>query len=261
MSIDVQGLSFSYGSREILRDLSFSIPDGCLVNVLGPNGVGKSTLFRCILGLNTSYTGSICVNGKELRGLSVRERAREISYIPQSHAPVYDYEVVDVVLMATGSDLKMLSSPGPNQLQRAHDALERIGIGHLAHRTYTQISGGEQQLVLIARAIAQNARTIIMDEPTSALDYGNTVRVLSCVRQLAREGLSIVQSTHNPDHAFLYSDRTMVLSNGRLAAFGSPHEVITSSMISDLYGIEVEVNSLYGDKVRVCVPEREIERS
>lgn len=261
MSIDVQGLSFSYGSREILRDLSFSIPDGCLVNVLGPNGVGKSTLFRCILGLNTSYTGSICVNSKELRGLSVRERAREISYIPQSHAPVYDYEVVDVVLMATGSDLKMLSSPGPSQLQRAHDALERIGIGHLAHRTYTQISGGEQQLVLIARAIAQNARTIIMDEPTSALDYGNTVRVLSCVRQLAREGLSIVQSTHNPDHAFLYSDRTMVLSNGQLAAFGSPHEVITSSMISDLYGIEVEVNSLYGDKVRVCVPEREIERS
>lgn len=261
MSIDVQGLSFSYGSREILRDLSFSIPDGCLVNVLGPNGVGKSTLFRCILGLNASYTGSICVNGKELRELSVRERAREISYIPQSHAPVYDYEVVDVVLMATGSDLKMLSSPGPSQLQRAHDALERIGIGHLAHRTYTQISGGEQQLVLIARAIAQNAQTIIMDEPTSALDYGNTVRVLSCVRQLAREGLSIVQSTHNPDHAFLYSDRTMVLSNGQLAAFGSPHEVITSSMISDLYGIEVEVNSLYGDKVRVCVPEREIERS
>lgn len=261
MSIDVQGLSFSYGSREILRDLSFSIPNGCLVNVLGPNGVGKSTLFRCILGLNASYTGSICVNGKELRELSVRERAREISYIPQSHAPVYDYEVVDVVLMATGSDLKMLSSPGPSQLQRAHDALERIGIGHLAHRTYTQISGGEQQLVLIARAIAQNAQTIIMDEPTSALDYGNTVRVLSCVRQLAREGLSIVQSTHNPDHAFLYSDRTMVLSNGQLAAFGSPHEVITSSMISDLYGIEVEVNSLYGDKVRVCVPEREIERS
>ena len=208
MSIDVAHLSFSYGNREILHDLSFSIPDGCLVNVLGPNGVGKSTLFRCILGLSPHYSGTILVNGKDLRALSVRERAREISYIPQSHAPVYDYEVVDVVLMATGNDLKMLATPGEAQLQRAHEALARIGIEHLAHRTYTQISGGEQQLVLIARALAQNAQTIIMDEPTSALDYGNTMRVLSCVRQLAREGLSIVQSTHNPDHAFLYSDAT-----------------------------------------------------
>ncbi len=259
MSIEVSNLSFSYGSREILHDLTFSIPDGCLANVLGPNGVGKSTLFRCILGLNPGYSGSILVNGKELNRLSVRERAREISYIPQSHAPVYDYEVVDVVLMATGNDLKLLSTPGPAQLARAHEALERIGIGHLAHRTYTQISGGEQQLVLIARALAQNARTIIMDEPTSALDYGNTVRVLSCVRQLAREGLSIVQSTHNPDHAFLYSDRTMVLSEGRLRAFGNPHSVITSQLISELYGIDIEVCTLFGDKVRVCVPVSEIE--
>ena len=113
MSIEVSNLNFSYGSREILHDLTFSIPDGCLVNVLGPNGVGKSTLFRCILGLNPGYSGSILVNGKELNRLSVRERAREISYIPQSHAPVYDYEVVDVVLMATGNDLKLLSTPGP----------------------------------------------------------------------------------------------------------------------------------------------------
>ena len=190
MSIDVTSLSFSYGSREILHDLSFSIPDGCLVNVLGPNGVGKSTLFRCILGLSPHYSGTILVNGKDLRALSVRERAREIS----------------------------------------------------------------------ARALAQNAQTIIMDEPTSALDYGNTMRVLSCVRQLAREGLSIVQSTHNPDHAFLYSDATMVLSEGGLKAFGDPREVITSELISELYDLEVEVNSLYGDKVRVCVPVREIER-
>lgn len=259
MSIEVANLSFAYGNREVLRDLNFSIPDGCLVNALGPNGVGKSTLFRCILGLNPHYRGSILVNGKDLRALSVRQRAREISYIPQSHASVYDYEVVDVVLMATGSELKLLGTPGPDQLQRAHEALERIGIGHLSHRTYTQISGGEQQLVLIARALAQNARTIIMDEPTSALDYGNTIRVLSCVRQLAREGLSIVQSTHNPDHAFLYSDQTMVLSEGRLRAFGNPKDVITSQLISELYQVDVEVNSLYGDQVRVCVPLSEVD--
>lgn len=156
MSIDVTNLSFSYGSREILHDLSFSIPDGCLVNVLGPNGVGKSTLFRCILGLSPHYSGTILVNGKDLRALSVRERAREISYIPQSHAPVYDYEVVDVVLMATGNDLKMArhARRGPAAAEPTR-RWPRIGIEHLAHRTYTQISGGEQQLVLIARALAQ----------------------------------------------------------------------------------------------------------
>lgn len=260
MSIEVENVSFSYGKNEILHDVSFTIPDSTLVSVLGPNGVGKSTLFRCILGLNFRYTGNILVNGKNLKKLSVKERAREISYIPQSHAPVYDYEVLDVVLMSTGSDLKMLSSPGKAQAKRAYEALERIGIEEFAHRNYTQLSGGEQQLVLIARAIAQNAQTIIMDEPTSALDYGNTVRVLSCVRQLAQEGLSIAQSTHNPDQSFLYADQTLVLENGAVKAFGDPYVIITSDLISDLYSIDVEVNSLYGDKVRVCVPKHEIER-
>ena len=258
MSIDIEHLSFSYGTRQILHDVNVVIPDGTLVNVLGPNGVGKSTLFRCILGLNSGFTGKVLVNGKDVRRLSIRERAREVSYIPQSHAPVYDYEVIDVVLMATGTDLGMLRSPGPRHRQRALDALERVGIAHLAHRTYTQISGGEQQLVLVARALAQNARTIIMDEPTSALDYGNTVRVLSCVRQLAREGLSIVQSTHQPDQAFLYSDRTLVLHGGTVRAFGNPKDVITSELVSDIYGVDVEINSLYDDKVRVCVPVQEV---
>lgn len=259
MSIQIQNLGFSYGSRPVLRDISIDIPDATLVNVLGPNGVGKSTLFRCILGLNPGYTGTVLVNGKDMKRLSIRERAREISYIPQSHAPVYDYEVLDVVLMSTGTDLGMLRTPGPRHKKKAYDALERIGIAHLAERTYTQISGGEQQLVLVARALAQNAKTIIMDEPTSALDYGNTVRVLSCVRQLAKEGLSIVQSTHQPDQAFLYSDKTLVLHEGGVHAFGDPKDVITADLVSTIYHVDVEVNSLYGDKVRVCVPVQEID--
>ena len=258
MSIEIKDLSFSYGKREILHDINISIPDATLVNVLGPNGVGKSTLFRCILGLNSGYKGTIIVNGKDMKDLSIQERAREISYIPQSHAPVYDYEVLDVVMMSTGNDLGMFQTPSARHVKRAWEALERIGIERFAHRTYTQISGGEQQLVLIARALAQEARTIIMDEPTSALDYGNTVRVLSCVRQLAKEGLSIVQSTHQPDQAFLYSDKTLVINHGSVAAYGHPKEVITKEMVSDLYGVDVEVNSLYDDRVRVCIPVGEV---
>lgn len=260
MSIRIEQLSFAYGKREVLHDINVDIPDGVLVNVLGPNGVGKSTLFRCILGLNRGYSGRILVNGKDMRDLTIKERAREVSYIPQSHSPVYDYEVIDVVLMATGADLGMLRTPGRAHVERAMAALERIGIGHLAHRTYTQISGGEQQLVMVARALAQDARTIIMDEPTSALDYGNTVRVLSCVQQLAREGLSILQSTHQPDQAFLYADRTLVINHGGVEAYGTPQEVITEEMVSSLYGIDVEVNSLYDDRVRVCVPVAQISR-
>ena len=246
MSIDIEHVSFSYGKHQVLRDVNASIPDGVLVNVLGPNGVGKSTLFRCILCLNSDYEGVIRVNGKDLRDLSVRERAREISYIPQTHAPVYNYKVRDVVLMSTGADVGIFGTPGREQVERAEQALERIGIGHLADRMYTHISGGEQQLVLIARALAQNAKTIVMDEPTSALDYGNTV------------GLSIVQSTHQPDQAFLFADKTLVVYDGTVEAYGDPKDVITAELVGRIYGVEVEVNSLYGDKVRVCVPTSEI---
>ncbi len=260
MSVKIENLSFSYGSHEVLRDISIDVEEGTLVNVLGPNGTGKSTLFRCILGLNRNYTGSIIVNGKDIRTLSIRERAREMAFIPQSHKPVYDYAVLDVVLMSSGAGAGAFFSPKKSHVDRAYEALERVGIGFLADRPYTRISGGEQQLVLIARALAQDASTIIMDEPTSALDYGNTVRILSCVRQLSEEGLTIIQSTHQPDQAFLYADKTLVLHEGHVLAYGTPKETITEGLIGKIYGVEVEVNSLHDDKVRVCVPTRELAR-
>ena len=260
MSVKIENLSFAYGTHQVLRNISLEVPDGTLVNVLGPNGTGKSTLFRCILGLYTSYHGTIIVNGKDISKLNIRERAREMAFIPQSHKPVYDYDVVDVVLMSSGAGSGAFFSPKRTHVDRALEALDRVGIGHLAHRPYTRISGGEQQLVLIARALAQNANTIIMDEPTSALDYGNTVRVLSCVRQLSEDGLTVIQSTHQPDQAFLYADKTLVLHEGEVLAYGPPKDTITAELISKIYNVEVEVNSLYDDKVRVCVPKRELAR-
>lgn len=260
MSVQVEHLSFSYGAHQVLRDISFEVAEGTLVNVLGPNGTGKSTLFRCILGLNRSYSGKIVVNGKDISKLSIRERAREMAFIPQSHKPVYDYAVLDVVLMSSGAGAGAFFSPKQVHVDRAYKALERVGIDFLAERPYTRISGGEQQLVLIARALAQDASTIIMDEPTSALDYGNTVRVLSCVRQLAEDGLTVIQSTHQPDQAFLYADETLVLHEGNVLAYGPPKETISAGLISKIYGVDVEVNSLYDDKVRVCVPIRELEK-
>lgn len=260
MSVRIDRLSFAYGSRQVLRDVSLDVGAGTLVSVLGPNGTGKSTLFRCILGLNRAYRGTIAVNGKDVRSLSVRERAREMAFIPQSHKPVYDYAVLDVVLMSSGAGAGAFFSPKRGHVERAYEALERVGIGFLAERPYTRISGGEQQLVLIARALAQDAGTVIMDEPTSALDYGNTVRVLSCVRQLAEGGLTVIQSTHQPDQAFLYADKVLVLHEGRVLAYGAPKDTITAGLVSEIYGVDVEVNSLYDDRVRVCVPSCEVAR-
>ena len=259
MSITVNHLSFSYGKRPILRDMNLHVPDGELVCMLGPNGVGKSTLFRCILGLEDSYEGTITINGKDLRSLSIKERAREIAYIPQSHTSVYDYEVIDVVLMSTTASLQGLATPSAAQVAQAMRALERVDIEALAHRAYTEISGGEQQLVLVARALAQQARTIVMDEPTSALDFGNTVRVLLCIKSLAQSGYSIIQSTHQPEQAYLYSDRIVVVKDGRIACQGLPQEVMTKETIHSLYGVDVEVASLFGDAARVCVPSQAIE--
>lgn len=271
MSISVRDLSFSYGTRrcagsehgsgpyDVLRHVSFDLPDGALTCVLGPNGAGKSTLFRCMLCLEDDYTGAVEVNGRDLRSLPVRERAREVAFIPQSHDAVYDYSVLDMVLMSAAPEVGAFGAPGAAQVDRAWEALERVGIARLAHRPATQISGGEQQLVLIARALAQHARTIIMDEPTSALDYGNTMRVLGCVRQLAREGLCIVQSTHQPDQAFLFADAVLALDRGRVRAFGAPKDVVTEGLIEDLYGVDVTICSLFDDRMRVCVPVSEID--
>ena len=214
--------------------------------------------FAACSALRTA-TGSIAIDGRDLRQMSVRERARTIAHIPQTHESVYDYSVLDVVLMSAASQAGAFGVPRADQVKRAWEALERVGIARLAHRPATRISGGEQQLVLIARALAQNAHTIIMDEPTSALDYGNTMRVLGCVRQLAREGLSIIQSTHQPDQAFLFADKVLAINKGHVRAFGDPRDVITEELVAELYGVDVSICSLFGDRMRVCVPSQEID--
>ena len=254
MSIKVEGLSFSYGAHQVLHDIGFEVPDATLTVVLGPNGVGKTTLFRCILGLAAGYDGTIEVNGKDVARLSVAQRARELAYIPQAHANIFDYEVVDLVLMACGTDLGMMRSPTRRHEARAMEALERAGIAELAHRPITQLSGGQQQLALVARAIAQDSRAIVMDEPTSALDFANTSRVLGLVRELSAEGRSVLLSMHQPDQAYLYADRVLAMQDGGVYAQGLPADVVTQERVSELYGVDVRVCPLFGDQARAVVP-------
>lgn len=249
--LSVGSLSFSYGTAPVLRDVTFSVQKGMFLSVLGPNGVGKSTLFRCILGILPGYTGTITVEGENTRTLSRRKMAQKIAYIPQIHRPTFGYSVLDTVLMGTAQQIGAFAQPGEDQITVAHAAMERMGIERLAERNFAHLSGGEQQLVLVARAIAQRADILVMDEPTSALDYGNQLRVLKQVRTLSDEGYTILLSTHNPQHALSFAGQILALSAGQIVAFGKPEEVLTAELIHLLYDVDVEFAQTRGGRVIV----------
>jgi iron complex transport system ATP-binding protein len=241
VNVEVRKLSFSYGRNEVLRDIDFRVGDGELVGMLGPNGAGKSTLFRCLLGLEKNYTGTILLNGEPVENISPEVLARSIAYVPQTHYPSFNYSAFDMVLMGTAAQGREWAQPNESQKRNALSAMEELGITRFIDRGFRQLSGGERQLVLIARALAQKAVMLVMDEPTANLDYGNQLRVLMQIKKLSRAGYGVMLSTHNPDHAFLFADRVLALHKSRLAASGPPGRVLTAGLIKRLYGVEVRL--------------------
>jgi iron complex transport system ATP-binding protein len=239
--LEGRNLFFSRGARPILCGASLALREGEIIALLGANGAGKSTLFRLLLGFLKPERGAVELDGQKLEKFSRREVARSIAYVPQSHAAPFPYRVRDVVTLGRIAQSGVLRPHRREDEKVVGAALERLGIDHLADRRYTEISGGERQLTLIARALAQGARMLIMDEPMTGLDYGYQHKMLAQLSALARDGCGVLVSTHNPEHALLVADRVAVLEKGLITADGSAREVITSAMIERIYSVRVDI--------------------
>ena len=256
MRLEVKDLSFSYGDNKVLNNVSFSSSGGEAIAVLGPNGVGKSTFFKCILGFLPIGKGKIEIEGKDVSIMKGKELSKYIAYIPQSSSPVFNHTVLDSVAMGMNNQIGLFSAPGEKEREKAAAALDRLGILKLKDRGCLNISGGERQLMLIARAMVQDARIIVMDEPTSSLDYGNSYRVMETIMSLSKDGYTILFSTHDPDAAMRYSDRVIAFYKGEIIRDGKPSTVLNTDVLSTLYSINVAIRNV---RVRekeysVCIP-------
>jgi iron complex transport system ATP-binding protein len=234
---EVRDLDFSYGRKKVLNGLKLEIAAGGIVALLGPNGSGKSTLLKLLLGLLKPERGTVALRGRELVRYSRRELAREVAYVPQVHREAFGYTVREIVLMGRMASTPFLARYGARDLELVEEALEKLEIAHLSDRPYTQISGGERQLALIARAIAQGASTFIMDEPTNNLDYGNQIRLLERIARLAVDGHTFLMTTHHPDHALSIADRVVLMKQGTILRDGPASSTITPRALCELYDL------------------------
>lgn len=254
--LKLKHVNVGYNRKKVLQDVQFDLPAGQSVCLLGKNGAGKTTLFRAILN-TLAYQGEIEINGHETKQLTRSALAQQIAYIPQRHEVPVDFSVFEMVLLGTTAKLKTFQQPGSQQVRQANAALKRLGIEYLRDQSFSQISGGEQQLVTIARSLAQQSRVIIMDEPCANLDFGNQILVMRMISQLAAEGLLIVQSTHDPNQALRYADTILLLENGHLTC-GPPEQILTEAKLSALYSMPIKVVHVQdgGEDVPMCLPKR-----
>jgi iron complex transport system ATP-binding protein len=240
MTLAGRDLTIGYSDRVVGRGLNVALEQGEVLALLGPNGGGKTTLLKTLLGILEPQAGEVAIGGRSLGAISVRERARLIAYVPQVHVPTFAFTVESVVLMGRTAHGNLFSRPSANDRLVAARVLEQFGIAHLAPRPYTMISGGERQLVLLARALAQEPQFVVLDEPTASLDFGNQGKVMREIRVLAAAGHGVLFTTHDPNHALRAADRAYLLRAGERIAEGAVASVLTRTQLEELYGAPVE---------------------
>ncbi|PKL47746.1 MAG: ABC transporter ATP-binding protein [Candidatus Riflebacteria bacterium HGW-Riflebacteria-2] len=254
--LKVENLSFSWGAQKTLDEVSFNIEAATVTSILGPNGSGKTTLLKVLLGFLKPQSGRVMLGDNDLVTLDLATRARRMAYVPQRHTAVFSYRVLDVVVLGRIPYSNVFCKITDNDYQLASESLAQLGIAHLAERSYTEISGGEQQLVLIARALVQQAEILIMDEPVSGLDYGNQLMLLKQLRRLAQSGITCVKTTHYPEHALWTSDRAIFIRAGKIIATGNSIDIINSATLKELYNADIRIleSEAGSHKMRTCLP-------
>ncbi|MDR1088675.1 MAG: ABC transporter ATP-binding protein [Coriobacteriales bacterium] len=255
--LEVERLNCGYGKLEIVHEATFVMGRGEFCCIIGANGCGKTTLLKTLLGLLAPQSGSVSIDGRPTAKMDEKELARYFAYIPQAHRPPFPFTVADVVLMGRTPYINRLAQVSDEDKAVAFESMELLGIEHLAERTYTQLSGGQQQLVLIARALTQEPLFLVMDEPTASLDFGNQQTVLSRMRSLSTRGTSVIMVTHDPDHALFCADRVLMMEEGRITGDDLTAAIITTENLQRIYGEDVvvlDVEAMPGRMERVCIP-------
>jgi iron complex transport system ATP-binding protein len=241
--IELRGAAFSYGEQPVFSQLDLDVYSGEVLTILGPNGCGKSTLLRCIGGALTLDAGTVRLEQRDLSLLDMTARARKIAFLFQDHTPSFAYPVLDVVCMGRTPYLARFGAPSIKDVAMAERALEQVGLSHAKHRPYTRLSGGERQLVLLARTWVQQPAVVLLDEPTAHLDFSNQVRTLDRIGALAGQGVTMVMTTHDPNHAFLFPGRVAMMQPDGSLIVGSASQVITAAALSATYGIDIALLS------------------
>ena len=254
MILEVKDLSFGYHrQKNIFEHVNFSLDAGEILTILGPNGAEKSTLLNCVANLYTPTGGQVLLEGQDVRTMPLRDMARTMGYVPQIHTPAYGYSVRDFVVMGRAPYLGMFQKPSQEDYALADKVLAELNITNLADRPYTDISGGERQQATLARVIVQQPKLILFDEPTNHLDYGNQLRTVAMVKELADKGYAVVMTTHMPDHAILLGGKAAVLDRKGRLTVGSAEDILQEPLLRDIYQSDLHI--LYVEELgrKVCV--------
>lgn len=256
MKLEIKNAAFSYkNDRRIFEDVSFEVNSGDVVAILGPNGAGKTTLLKCILGILKLEEGEALLDGKDIRKIPERELFKKVSYVPQAKNTTAGYTVLDTVLIGLAAELSVFKSPGEAEVERAKEALRELGIEHLIDKHCNRISGGELQMVLIARALISNPEVLILDEPESNLDFRNQLIVLDTLTKLSKRGIACIFNTHYPSHALQRANKAIILSEGHTVC-GEVDSTITAEAIEKAFSVKATINE-YNDgvtSVKTVVP-------
>lgn len=254
MKIAIQNLGYSYMNNiNIFQDLSFTIEQGRILSILGPNGSGKTTLLACIARILLPTSGTILFDGINYRKMSYRDIACAIGFVPQHIIPSFNYSVLDYVVTGCAPHMGLFQKPKAAEYEKAWNAIERMGIEHIAQQSFMKISGGERQQAAITRVITQRPSIILLDEPTSHLDFGNQMKVLKLLKFLIGEGYGVVMTTHNPDHALILDDQVAALDQEGNLTFGLSRKILNERLLSKLYTTRLRLFEIQELGRKVCV--------